>query len=140
VHLTLQFIGAVPRRELEGTIESVERAAAGQSAFTLTPLRLVTFPERGMPRLIALELDAPSTLLEIRRRLVQRLAKRPRREDPERFTPHMTLCRFKPEAHPERVRQAVSLPGFEVRHVSLLQSTLKPTGAVYSEVHSVALG
>ena len=139
VHLTLQFIGPVPQRELPETIESVERSAAGQPAFTLTPLRLVTFPERGTPRLIALELDAPAPLMEIRRRLVQRLAKRPRREDPNRFTPHITLCRFKPGAHPESVHHEVSLPSFDVREVVLFKSTLKPTGAVYAVVHSVGL-
>lgn len=140
VHLTLQFIGGVPERDLEGVIESVERSAAGLPAFTLTPVGLVTFPERGTPRLIALELDAPATLLEIRRRLVQRLAHRPRRENPDRFTPHMTLTRFKPDAHPKRVRQAVELPGFAVSEVVLFRSKLKPTGAVYSRAAAATLG
>ena len=102
-------------------------------------MQLVTFPERGTPRLIALELDAPPTLLEIRRRLVQRLAHRPRRENPDRFTPHMTLTRFKPDAHPKRVRHTVTLPGFQVSEVVLFRSHLKPTGAIYSRASAAAL-
>jgi 2'-5' RNA ligase len=139
VHLTLQFIGGIPERELEAVVESVERSAAGLPPFALTPLQLVSFPERGTPRLIALELGGPPTLLEVRRRLVQRLAHRPRREDPNRFTPHITLTRFKPDAHPAKVRHPVTLPGFEVRDIVLFRSHLKPTGAVYSRVTVAAL-
>jgi 2'-5' RNA ligase len=139
VHLTLQFIGGVPEREVDALIESVERSAAGLPRFTLAPIALVTFPERGTPRLIALELDAPATLLEVRRRLVQRLAHRPRRENPERFTPHLTLTRFKPDASPERVRHKVTLPPFEVSEVILFRSHLKPTGAVYSRFAAAEL-
>ncbi len=139
VHMTLQFIGGIPEREVDATIESVERSAAGLPPFALTPLQLVNFPERGAPRLIALEFDAPPTLMEVRRRLVQRLARRPRRENPERFTPHMTLARFKPDARPTRIRQSVSLPVFEVDKIILFRSHLKPTGAVYTRQSAAAL-
>ena len=47
VHMTLQFIGDTPAKDLENTIESVRRSASGLAAFDLTPLRLITLPERG---------------------------------------------------------------------------------------------
>ena len=140
VHLTLQFIGHVPEREMPEIVESVERSAAGVGGFRLTPRRLVAFPERGTPRLIAVELDAPAGLMEVRRRLVKRLARRPRREDPERFTPHMTLLRFAGDARPKRVEREVELPGFDVSELVLFRSVLRPGGAAHSDVMRASLG
>lgn len=134
VHMTLQFIGAVPQKQLDDIIESVNRSAAGVPAFTLTPQKLVCFPERGTPRLIALETDTTPGLKEVRRRLVQRLVREPRREDPERFRPHLTLCRFTGTGRPSRIDEPAALPAFRVDALVLFQSTLKPTGAVYTEV------
>lgn len=140
VHLTLQFVGHVPEREMPGIAESVERSASGVGGFRLTPLRLVAFPERGTPRLIAVELDAPAGLMEVRRRLVKRLAREPRREDPERFRPHMTLLRFAGDARPKRVERGLELPGFEASEIVLFRSVLRPGGAVHSEVMRASLG
>src|SRR5690606_37699260 len=73
VHLTLQFIGDTPEGELDRVIESVERSASGIGPFELKPVRFMTLPPRGRPRLVALETDAPAGLLELQRRLAQRL-------------------------------------------------------------------
>jgi 2'-5' RNA ligase len=134
IHMTLQFIGAVPEKQLDEVIESTSRSGAGIPAFTLTPQKLVCFPERGTPRLIALETDTPAALKEVRRRLVQRLAKEPRKESPERFRPHLTLCRFTGAGRPTRIEEPALLPPFAVEALILFKSTLKPTGAVYTEV------
>ncbi|MEX2218973.1 MAG: RNA 2',3'-cyclic phosphodiesterase [Phycisphaerales bacterium] len=141
VHLTLLFVGHVAEKEMGEVAESVERSAAGVGAFRLTPLRLVCFPERGMPRLVAVELDAPAGLMEVRRRLVKRLARERRSTggtpvplETERFSPHMTLCRFGGEARARRVGREVSLPGFSVSEIVLFRSVLRPGGAVHSEV------
>jgi RNA 2',3'-cyclic 3'-phosphodiesterase len=104
VHMTLQFIGDTPASEMEATMESVRRAAAVLPAFTLNLRRLMRLPERGPARLIAAETDAPPALLELQRRLASRLARNVRARAGDRFTPHMTLCRF---AAPQR---RLSLP------------------------------
>jgi 2'-5' RNA ligase len=140
VHLTLQFIGHVQEREVEAIRESIERSVAGVPAFVMTPQRMISLPERRTPRLIAMEFDAPAALMEVRRRLVKRLARDPRREDPERFLPHMTLLRFGGGAHPKRVEQPVELEGFEVREILLMRSVLRPGGAAHSEMERFNLG
>ena len=137
VHMTLQFIGDTDERELGSVWESVERGAAGVGAFKLTPMRVVTLPERGTPRLVALVTDAPAGLMEIQRRLVKRLARNPRGE--QRFTPHFTLCRFAHGARAERVNQQVRIEGFEVREVVLMRSVLRPEGARHEPVTRVTL-
>ena len=125
--LTLHFVGETHGREVDGVIESVERSAAGVGAFDLAATRLITLPERGTARLVALETDAPPGLLEIHRRLIRRLARRPR--DHERFLPHFTLCRFANDARPTKLDRPVSIPALPIDEVRLVRSVLRPGGA-----------
>ena len=140
VHLTLCFIGDTPARDLDDVRESVERSASGLPAFTLAPGRLITLPERGRPRLVALELAPDATLLEIVRRLTNRLAKRVRQRPTDRFLPHMTLCRFTHRSDPRRVEAAVDLAPFAIDRIALVRSVLLPAGAEHRPVMTVPLG
>jgi 2'-5' RNA ligase len=142
VHMTLQFIGNREERERAEVIESVRRSAAGVDPFSLSPLRLVTLPERGRPRLIALETDLPPGLAEIHRRLVQRLAQ-PTRSGLtrlDRFFPHLTLLRFTGTADPKRIEVSVNGGAFLVSEIMLMRSVLRPEGAEHSVVERVLLG
>lgn len=142
VHLTLQFIGDTNQRDVPAVIESVERSCSGIKAFALTPCRLMTLPQRrrNPPRLIAMETDAPSSLLELQRRLAARLARRPRAKPDDRFLPHLTLCRFKAGHTTDHLEHAVeSESPFMVDEVRLVQSRLRPAGAIHEVVASFHL-
>jgi RNA 2',3'-cyclic 3'-phosphodiesterase len=137
VHLTLQFIGDTPERDLAGVEESVRRSASGIGPFVLHPRRLMTLPEHGHPRLVAAETDSPAHLLELQRRLAGRLARQPRpRQD---FRPHLTLCRFDGNERAETVDSPIDVAPFEVSEVVLVQSVLRPTGAQHIPLVAVAL-
>ena len=142
VHLTLQFIGPAPVRKLERVRESVARAAKGLEAFRLTPEALIRLPERGRARLLAVRTDAPATLLELQRRLAQRLARSPRRAPGDRFLPHLTLCRFRPPASLSdgTVPEPLEDESFGVNAIHLMKSTLHPDGARHEVVETVTLG
>lgn len=139
VHLTLQFIGDTPARDLDETIESVRRAAGGLQAFDLVPQRLMTLPERGPSRLVAAETDAPATLLELQHRLAMRLARQPRQRKDQRFRPHLTLCRFRSPQQRVYVDVPLSLPAYRVHRIAVMRSTLSSMGAVHHEVACVDL-
>lgn len=139
VHLTLAFLGDTPERNLPDVTESVARSASGLSEFTLTPARLLTFPQRGRPRLVALETDTPATLLELVRRLATRLARSPRRRADDRFLPHFTLCRFQHSARAESIDRPAAVEPFLIDRIHLMRSTLRSEGAVHDEVESFAL-
>jgi 2'-5' RNA ligase len=139
IHLTMQFIGDTPASALEETIESVERAAAGLERFELKPSWFITLPEEDAARLVAVETDEPPTLLEIKRRLVTRLA-RTRRERSRRFRPHLTLCRFtNPVRLKQPLREETAIPAFKVERIALMKSTLSPSGAEHKEVAAALL-
>lgn len=139
VHLTLQFVGDTPVRDLDRTIDSVQRATSGLAPFVLQGQHLITLPERGRKRLIALETDAPSTLLELQRRLALRLATKPRKNPADRFRPHFTLCRFRSPASMKAMDVAVTDEPFNVASIVVMRSTLAPTGATHHEVASFSL-
>lgn len=142
IHLTLQFIGDTPAKNLEDVLESVRRSASGIQAFTLSPQRYITLPPRAA-RLVALETDAPPQILELHRRLALRLARAPRQDPTDRFLPHLTLARFQrgsPQGKPPRqLESPADLPAFTVQHVQVMRSILRPEGAEHREVERVEL-
>jgi 2'-5' RNA ligase len=138
VHLTALFLGPRPRGEVDEICESVSRACAGIGPFELRARRVLTLPGRGRPRLIAVETDAPAGVVEIHRRLAHRLAVGGGRR-PDRFLPHLTICRFRHGERPRAVDEAIDGPGFGVRDVRLMRSVLRPEGARHEEVTRVDL-
>jgi 2'-5' RNA ligase len=139
VHLTLQFIGETDTRELSEVRESVERAVAGLAPATVEVTGLISLPERGRARLVAAELEAHPTLLELHRRLAQRLARSARERSADRFLPHMTLGRF-PAGSSSRAEAPVPRPlRFEVGEAVLVQSILRPEGAEHRSVATFPL-
>jgi len=138
LHLTIQFIGDASEKELPGVIESVERSAAGIGAFDLTPQRVITLPERGHARLIALELDCPPMLRQLHGRLVSRLARNPRGSEGARFVPHLTVCRFDPCPRPF-VEMPIELPAFGIDEIRVMRSVLRPSGADHTMVRAYRL-
>ncbi len=143
VHMTLQFIGDTPAADVPDVLESVRRATGGLAPFGLAVEDLITLPKKGPARLIAARTDAPSTLLELQRRLVLRLANVTRDKANDRFLPHMTLLRFRA---PTPLGRLPENPGFRsaggpfaVTQIRVMRSTLHPTGAEHRLVEAVEL-
>lgn len=135
LHMTLLFLGDIDRRQLDETVTSVERSAAGITAFGLQPSRLVTLPQGGPtpPRLIALETDCPPALAELQQRLARRLA-RPGQRRRERFLPHFTLKRFDHGVAAGPIDQAVDLEPLPITAVRLMSSVLGHGGARHDPI------
>ncbi|MDP1663122.1 MAG: RNA 2',3'-cyclic phosphodiesterase [Phycisphaerales bacterium] len=143
LHLTLAFIGDTRPKEVRGIKESVDRSCAGLRPFTLTAQRIITIPtpdDGGPPRLIAAATDAPPTLLEIQRRLAQRLTKPKKNGRRPRFLPHLTLARYQHGETSEAIDQPLTHPAqWQVTGCTLYASVLTAAGSVYNEVHRATL-
>ena len=141
IHLTLQFIGDVAVADLDATVESVQRGAAGLPHFSLALQSLIALPERGPKRLVAVETDAPPTLLELQRRLAIRLATNPRDKPGRGFHPHLTVCRLASPMPGLSLDDTIArLDGsFEVTEVALMRSTLSSAGATHHQASVIQL-
>lgn len=143
LHLTLAFIGETRAKEVRDVKESVDRSCSGLRTFTLTATRLVTIPtpeDGGPPRLIAAATDSPPTLLEIQRRLAQRLTRPKKNGRRPRFLPHLTLARYKHGETSDAIDQPLTPPqSWQVSECVLYSSNLTAGGSVYEVVHTARL-
>lgn len=140
VHVTLQFIGDRSMRELEETVESVERACAGQVAMEAVVSRVMTWPVGSRPSMVVAMVYAGPGLLELHRRLAVRLATAKGKSRGEGYEPHLTLARFAKGQEPEAGEVEIAPVGFRIDRIRLVSSELKPSGAEHRRVHELSLG
>lgn len=142
LHLTLKFLGETPAAELPGIEEALARTAAAASPIHLNLAAGGVFPPAGPPRIIWLGLEPEKDLATLAAAVEQSLAPLGFAPEKRRFRPHLTLGRAEPGAVFRRELLAAPLdtqPG-TVAALSLVQSELRPGGAVYTTVREWGLG
>ncbi|HEX2505996.1 MAG TPA: RNA 2',3'-cyclic phosphodiesterase [Gaiellaceae bacterium] len=135
LHVTLAFLGATPRERMEDVARALREAAHGLGPPALAVTRYRETRSVGM---LVLE-DAGGRATELAARLSSRLEAsglyRPERRP---WLPHVTVVRFR-----ERPRLDPPLPDlgrFVPSEATVTMSVLRPTGAQYADIESVALG
>jgi 2'-5' RNA ligase len=134
-HVTLAFLGAQPRSELDGILRALRESAAAARPHTLSPVRYRETRSVGM-----LVLDDPSGEAT---RLAEQLQLRLEelgcyRRERRAWLPHVTVLRFR-----ERPRLAPPLPEIEPfvpSGAAAFLSRLHPSGARYEILESCSLG
>ncbi len=146
LHLTLKFLGEIPRGEIAPAMAIVQAAASGVPMFESNLGGLGAFPSRGRPRVVWARMSDPTGgLAEIHQRLDRNLRDIGVRSENRKYTPHVTLARVRDRAGAVGLRDrldglpADALGVQEVGEISLMMSELRPTGAIYSELGRAAL-
>ncbi len=139
IHLTLKFLGDITAAQVAQVAEGAAAAAAATPVFTLQASGVGMFPSSKNPRVIWLGLDGQLETLGI---LVQHLEDALEAlgfpKENRAFTPHLTLGRVRSSRGKEALQKQVQslqlppFPPFQVARVVLYQSTLRPSGAVYT--------
>ncbi len=150
-HVTLRFLGDVERRRVADVERAMALAAAGSEPFELRLAEGGAFPNVHRARVVWLGVDGDTdSLARLRRELEDRLADagfgRERRRG--RFEPHVTLARIRDSvgaADRRRIARLMSRGDharavMRVEFVSLMQSTLRPSGATYERLSRRRLG
>jgi RNA 2',3'-cyclic 3'-phosphodiesterase len=149
IHLTLQFLGAVPTPQVEPLTDALRRELAGQPPLSLAIGRLGLFPNQRAPRVIWLALLGDLSNLPSCQHRVEAATEPlgyPREKRP--FQPHLTIGRVRDNVTPEQLSAIGRLPSrwpadiseaFSVTSVSLMQSHLGPGGAQYSRMAELSL-
>jgi len=131
LHVTLAFLGHRPAREPG----ALREAAAGARQIRLTPVRYRETRSVGM--LVLADADGSATALagDLQERL-ERLGVCGR--EPRPWLPHVTVARWRerPWLHPAPPPDRTFVPSDAAAYLS----QLRPGGAEYSVLHSVALG
>ena len=135
LHVTLAFLGSRPEADLPGIARELAAAAAGAGAIVFEALR---YRETGSVGMVVLsdETGAATTLAgDLAGRLERIGVYRPERRA---WLPHVTVARFR-----ERPGLAPPPPGLgrlSPSDAAVYSSVLRPSGAQYRVLQSVALG
>lgn len=145
LHLTLRFLGDTEEARIPQIEDAVRRTAPSQPPFRLTLQGLGAFPRAARPTVIWAGIVPPEPCLRLERELTRRLTTLGFEPETRAYRPHLTLARVKgraphglPEfidAHSETILAAIS-----VTEISLIESTLTPSGPLYSVLASAPLG
>ena len=143
IHLTLRFLGDTPLEQIDPIGAVLQEVARAHTPFSLALGRLGCFPNERRPRVIWVGLDGElDPLRNLKRALDGALAPLGWEPETRRFQAHLTLGRVK------RHHRQVELPWgtpvvpatWQVHAVHLIESRLRPSGALYTVRHSGRLG
>lgn len=147
VHLTLRFLGEVPKEEIRKIGEAAFIVAKNSEGLRLQAEGGGIFPERGFPRVIWMGLQGEiDLLLSIRRKIDAALNEIGFPKEKRPFRGHLTIGRVKGRADAGLLRRELQLieniqsETFTARRIALFKSDLKPGGAVYTPLVSAELG
>lgn len=93
MHLTLRFVGHVPDETRDALIANLSVMPLEAGSILLRGVG--TFPSRGRPRVLWVGVDADATVREIRDQTETACREAGLDDDPQPWSPHVTLGRFK---------------------------------------------
>jgi len=149
IHLTLKFLGNIATDQVPRIIEAITLASQGTSPLKLQIGGLGAFPNLQRPRVIWVAVTGEvDPLIALQRGIDQALVPLGFAIEKRPFSPHLTLGRLRERASPGERNSIGKLvmateseggPAQEVKQISLMRSTLTPSGAIYSRLASIEL-
>ncbi len=149
IHLTLKFLGDTPSGRVPEIVAALERACAGAPPFEFSVEGRGCFPNFRRPRVIWVAVrEKGQALARLQAAVERQVAPLGWPTEERGFSPHLTLGRVNRNAGPDMeaaVGAAVEklvveeIGTQQVAAVHLIKSDLRPTGAVYSTLATVAL-
>lgn len=149
IHLTLKFLGNIAPDQVPRIIEAITSASQGTSPIELQIGGLGAFPNLQRPRVIWVAVTGEvERLIALQQGIDQALMPLGFAIEKRPFSPHLTLGRLRERASPGERNSIGKLvmateseggPAQEVKQISLMRSTLTPSGAIYSRLASIEL-
>ena len=146
IHLTLKFLGNINETDTEAITGVIRSACSKYQPFDLKVTGLGVFPGPRSPRVLWVGMDDSEILGGLQDEIDRGLASLGIEREKRKFSPHITLGRFKSSRGRELLLKKIpSLRGggigtINVKYVNLMRSDLHPDGARYSKISEVALG
>jgi 2'-5' RNA ligase len=150
IHLTLKFLGNISSDKVVQIVGAMEEAARKIAPFRLEVSGLGVFPDPRRPRVAWVGLSGEiDSLMRLQQLIDSGLVPLGFARESRPFTAHLTLARLREGISPQERRsfgelivssQFETTYSFDVDSISLMRSTLTPTGALYSRLASIKLG
>ena len=140
IHLTLRFLGDTTMEKMPALTATLDQLCQRYPPFTLTLSQFGCFPHCKHPRIIWAGVDGWGTAqMQLKTALDNALVPHGWQPENRSFTPHITIGRVKKSNLDFRqIPTQNLLPplSFPINTLHLIQSQLRPTGAVYTTLHS----
>jgi len=136
LHLTLRFVGDVDPPGFDELAHALAELEA--PAFEMALKGVGHFPPRGKPRVLWAGVDAPPALLDLQARVERAVVRAGLPADERRYTPHVTLARFRRPGDAVLVsaymseHAAFGTAPFPVEAFHLYSSHLSRSGAIHT--------
>jgi 2'-5' RNA ligase len=135
LHLTLAFLGSRPETDVPGIVRELAAAASAAKPIVFQAIR---YRETGSVGMVVLSDEAGAAValaVDLAGRLERLGVYRPERRP---WLPHVTVARFR--ERPGLVAPPPALGRVSPSDAAVYSSVLRPSGAQYSVLESVALG
>lgn len=145
IHLTLKFLGEVEDKDVAGIVKMIEGTCMRYRAFNLEIKGTGVFPNKKSPRVLWVSVYGNETFMELQREIEDGMASMGFEKENRRFSPHLTLGRFRSLRWKETLLDKIELNKdtkfgtMDIKSVSLMQSDLSPAGAKYTRVAEILL-
>ena len=140
-HVTLKFLGSTPPDRVPEVIAACASVAAAIEQSELALEGAGVFPSRSRARVLWAGLDDPAeTLSRVARGLDEQLEPLGYPIEKRRFTPHLTLARFRDPVRIDSLPEVPRALPFPLGGFALWRSHLSPRGAHYEQLREFAFG
>jgi len=146
LHITLKFLGATPEALLPEVEQSLKSAMQGHRAFDMSFIGVGAFPSgKRPPRVVWVGVNAPDEILSIQHDVESAVVALDFEPDDRPYSPHLTIGRVKQPPKGWLLRREMESLGettfgkIHVAGISLMKSTLRPSGAVYERLFNFTL-
>jgi 2'-5' RNA ligase len=146
LHLTLKFLGEIPKTSVADFSAAVSRAVGDAQAFSIRLEQTGTFPSRGQPRVLWIGInDRSGQLAQLHVRLEEESAQAGFAKDTRPYHPHLTIARLRQADNARALATAHQQMEFEpletaVAELLVIRSELSSEGSKYTVVSRHALG
>lgn len=139
LHITLKFLGNVPAAAVPALSETARAVCASASPFHLRAEGVGFFPGEVSPRVFWVDIKNPDGRLpEFQRQMESAVAPFAQKEEPKKFTAHVTLARFEKlrrgeaEKFASHVQAGKMFGEWTAKEVQLMESKLTQAGALHA--------
>lgn len=145
IHLTLKFLGNVDEKEILGIINIMREICKRYQPFNLRIGGVGVFPDTKSPRVIWAGVEYNTILEGLWMDIENEMMKIGFKREDRKFTPHLTLGRFRSISGRENLSEIIKLHKDDdfgitlVKSISLMKSDLTPSGPRYSRIAEVSI-
>ncbi|MGD9153234.1 MAG: RNA 2',3'-cyclic phosphodiesterase [Gammaproteobacteria bacterium] len=139
LHITLKFLGNITQLQCEQFLPEIKTVISGWGKFEIKLDKLVLFPSKRKPRVIALLPSPLEQLIALACKIEEKVVDCNIPAEARSFKPHLTLARIKNKNICEL--KDVTLPPliFEIQRVTLFHSEVLYPGSRYVPLEYVSL-